>query len=69
MKAFISCDIEGISGITGPEETDPSKHAHERSRKLMTGDVNAAIEGALLAGADEILVNDYHWTMRNVLIE
>lgn len=69
MKAFISCDIEGISGITGPEETDPTKHAHERSRKLMTGDVNAAIEGALLAGADEILVNDSHWTMRNVLIE
>lgn len=69
MKVFISCDLEGISGITGPEETDPSKRAHERSRKLMTADVNAAIEGASVAGADEILVNDSHWTMRNVLIE
>ena len=42
---------------------------HARSRKLMTADVNAAIEGALLGGTDEILVNDSHWNMRNILLE
>ena len=35
----------------------------------MAGDVNAAIEGALLAGAEEIVVNDAHGTMRNLCIE
>ena len=69
MKVFISCDMEGISGITGPEETDPAKHTYERCRKLMTADVNSAVEGALLGGATEVLVNDSHWNMRNILIE
>ena len=35
----------------------------------MTGDANAAILGAYDAGADEVLVNDSHWTMRNLLLE
>lgn len=35
----------------------------------MTQEVNAAIEGALAAGATEILVNDSHGSMRNILIE
>jgi len=69
MKVFISCDMEGVSGITGPEETNPKKDAYRRFRKIMTGDVNAAVEGALLAGATEILVNDSHWDMRNILVE
>ena len=69
MKLFISCDMEGISGVTGPDDVDPSKDAYQRFRKIMTGDVNAAIEGALLGGADEILVNDSHNGMRNILIE
>jgi D-amino peptidase len=69
MKVFISCDMEGISGVTGPDDVDPKKEAYNRFRKVMTGDVNAAIEGALLSGADEILVNDSHNGMRNILIE
>lgn len=51
MKVFISCDMEGISGITSPDETNPEKHVYERSRRLMTGDCNAAVEGVLLAGS------------------
>jgi D-amino peptidase len=35
----------------------------------MLGEVNAAIEGALKGGATEVLVNDSHWDMRNLLIE
>jgi len=69
MKLFISCDMEGISGITGPNETDPEKPEYQRCRHLMVGDVNAAIEGALAADADEVLVNDSHDGMRNILIE
>jgi D-amino peptidase len=35
----------------------------------MTGDANAAILGAYDGGADEVLVNDSHWIMRNLLLE
>jgi len=69
MKLFISCDMEGISGVTGSDETDPQKEAYQRCRRLMVGDVNAAIEGALAAGVSEILVNDSHDGMRNIMIE
>ena len=69
MKVFISCDMEGISGVTGADDVDPKKEAYSRFRKIMTGDVNAAVEGAMLAGAEEILINDSHGHMRNILIE
>ena len=61
--------MEGISGVTGPDDVNPKKAAYERFRRLMTGDVNAAVEGAVLGGADEVLVNDSHDGMRNILIE
>jgi D-amino peptidase len=35
----------------------------------MTGDANAAVQGAFDAGATEVVVNDSHWIMRNLLIE
>jgi len=69
MRLFISCDMEGISGVTGSDDIDPKKEPYQRFRKIMTGDVNAAIEGALMAGVDEVLVNDSHNGMRNILIE
>src|SRR5262249_58435340 len=42
---------------------------YQRGRVFMTGDANAAILGAYDAGADEVLVNDSHWIMRNLLLE
>lgn len=39
---------------------------YERGRALLLGEVNAAIEGALAAGATEVVVNDAHWTMHNL---
>ncbi|MFQ6016543.1 MAG: M55 family metallopeptidase, partial [Anaerolineae bacterium] len=61
--------MEGISGIVDGSHTDPSHKEYERGRKFMTGDVNAAVEGALAGGATEVVVNDSHWTMHNILIE
>ncbi|HHY75654.1 MAG TPA: M55 family metallopeptidase [Firmicutes bacterium] len=70
MKVFISCDIEGVSGVVvaGPQ-TSPEGKDYGRARDLMTGEVNAAIRGALKAGATEIVVNDSHGPMTNILIE
>jgi D-amino peptidase len=69
LKIFISCDMEGISGVTAVDDCNPTKDAYQRFRKIMVGDVNAAIEGAFEAGAKEVLVNDSHDGMRNLMIE
>jgi D-amino peptidase len=69
MKVFVSVDMEGVSGITDPEDVLPDGADYQRGRVFMTGDANAAILGAYDAGADEVLVNDSHWIMRNLLLE
>ncbi len=69
MKVFISADMEGVSGIVHSDQTDPSHREYQHARRLMLNEVNAAVEGALAGGAHEILVNDSHWDMRNLIIE
>ena len=69
MKVFISADMEGVAGVVHQEHTGRDGREHDRARKLMTLEVNSAIVGALEAGAKEILVNDSHGTMRNLLPE
>lgn len=68
-KVYISADMEGISGIVGDDQLSPGGGEYGRSRKLMAEDVNAAIRGALAAGATEIVVNDSHGSQRNLLPE
>ena len=36
---------------------------------MFTSDVNAAVAGFFDGGADEVLINEAHWTMRNLLLE
>jgi len=69
LKVYISADMEGVAGIVHGDHTLRDGKEHERARKLMTYEVNAAIEGALEAGATTILVNDSHGTMRNIIPE
>jgi D-amino peptidase len=73
VRVFISVDMEGVAGVVHEDQTDPTdaRHAGEynRFRRLMTAEANAAVEGALAAGATRILVNDSHWLMRNLLAE
>ena len=68
MKIFISVDMEGITGIVHFNQVLPGKEDYKQSRELMVGDVNAAIDGALEAGAKEVLVNDSHNTMTNIIL-
>ncbi|MBV8667976.1 MAG: M55 family metallopeptidase, partial [Candidatus Eremiobacteraeota bacterium] len=42
---------------------------YARSCELMTAEVRAACEGATAGGATDILVNDSHWNMRNIIHE
>ncbi|UED72345.1 M55 family metallopeptidase [Brevibacillus sp. DP1.3A] len=69
MKVFISLDMEGISGLSEWEDVIPGRRHYEAGRRLLTQDVNAAIEGALEAGATEIIVNESHGPMNNIILE
>lgn len=63
LKVFISVDMEGISGIVGGSGQPADSQAN---RKIMAGDVNAAIEGVLDLGEAEVVVSDGHGGMRNI---
>ncbi len=69
MKIYISADMEGISGVVGLAQVSPEDKEYERFRKLMTREVNAVVEAAVQCGAKEVLINDSHNTMDNILIE
>ncbi len=66
MKVFISSDIEGTAGIVDWEQVRGPGVEYEIGRQLLTDEVNAAIDGAVQAGAGHILVNDAHRTMHNL---
>ncbi len=69
MKVFIAADMEGATGVAHPEHLMPGGDDYQPARRWYTGDVNAAVEGAVAAGAEEVWVNDGHGTMRNLLID
>ncbi|MCI3224892.1 M55 family metallopeptidase [Streptomyces sp. NP-1717] len=69
MKILISADMEGATGVTWPGDVLPGTPQWERCRTLFTSDVNAAVLGFLDGGADDVLINEAHWSMRNLLIE
>lgn len=68
-KVFICADMEGISGISGPEQTGGNGADYGRARKMMAEDVNAAIRGAVEGGATTVVVIDSHGNGRNILRE
>jgi D-amino peptidase len=69
MRILIACDMEGITGVVNWDQVTPGHFEYPRFRKLMTQDVNAAIQGAYEAGATEVIVADGHWNGTNILIE
>ncbi|MFD4828819.1 M55 family metallopeptidase [Streptomyces uncialis] len=69
MKILISADMEGATGVTWPADVLPGTPEWQRCRAMFTSDVNAAALGFLDGGADSVLVNEAHWTMRNLLLE
>lgn len=69
-KVLISADMEGISIIVHPAETNPDRYDYERGRALMTAEVNAVIAGVLDAEPSaDVLVADAHGPFRNLLPE
>lgn len=77
MKVLISADMEGTCGVTSWVQVMPPEYGgepastaeYERARLRLTREVNAAVEGALAAGAEEVIVNESHDGMRNLIPE
>ncbi|MCU0484585.1 MAG: M55 family metallopeptidase [Anaerolineales bacterium] len=69
MKILIAADMEGITGVVQWDQVNTTHPEYARFRRLMTADVNAAIQGAFDAGATEVIVTDGHAYGRNILIE
>ncbi|UMZ74879.1 M55 family metallopeptidase [Natranaerofaba carboxydovora] len=69
MRVYISCDLEGITGVVKESQLQAGGEGYERARKIMTKEVNAAAGGAFEAGASVVVVNDAHDKMDNILIE
>lgn len=70
MKLFICADMEGATGIVHRDQLVPDGGAaYVAGCRLLTGDINAAVEGAVAAGVTEVVVSEGHRHMRNVDIE
>ena len=62
----MSADMEGCTGVTDVHQTVNGRPEYAFGCKMELHDVRAAAEGALEAGADEVLVNDAHGRKINV---
>jgi D-amino peptidase len=54
---FLITDAEGVGGVCRQEQAEPKD---AEMRQLLTGEINAAVDGFLSGGADEVLVWDGH---------
>ena len=66
MRVYISVDMEGIAGVSHHKPTSRTDSEYPAAVALMVGEANAAIAGAMSAGATDILVNDSHGGMYNL---
>jgi D-amino peptidase len=66
MRVYISIDFEGVAGIVDWAQCREGGPGYELGCSLMLAETNAAIRGAVAGGANEIVVNDSHSTMRNL---
>jgi D-amino peptidase len=68
-KVFISVDMEGIWGVAHGDQTSPTGEGYGPARRWMAEDTNAVIAGLREAGAGEVVVNDSHGSMRNIIAD
>jgi D-amino peptidase len=67
-RLYISADMEGTAAVASWTQVEPTNTTeYPYYRRLMSLEVRAAIDGARAAGAGDVLVNDSHYHMRNVL--
>jgi D-amino peptidase len=67
LNVFISVDMEGLTGVVTGAEVNGAGPDYAHFRTIMAGETNAAIEGAIQAGATGVLVRDSHGSKQNLL--
>jgi D-amino peptidase len=64
VKVYILSDLEGVGGVTRFDDWSGRRAAphpmHRQMATLMLGEINAAVAGAVAAGAETIVVRDGH---------
>src|SRR4051812_34680433 len=58
MRVYLSVDVEGVAGVVDWDQVRGDNRAYHEMCRLTTLETNEAIEGALAAGATEIVIND-----------
>lgn len=66
MRILISTDLEGASGVVSLDPADAG--AYLAARRWLTGDVNAAVEGAMEVGPVSFVVHEAHWLAGETLL-
>jgi len=71
MNLYISCDMEGTAGVCSWQQVDARNYTPDYFiyQKYMTAEVCAAVDGARSAGATQVLINDSHGPMRNLILD
>lgn len=69
MNVFISADLEGVCGVCSTNQWESGGSGYARACEWMVGEVNAAVEGAVEAGARRVVVRDAHGEGTNIDIE
>jgi D-amino peptidase len=69
-RIFIVTDLEGVGGVNSAEEQLlPGQRRYDESRRLLAGEVNAAVEGVLKGGASEVVIWDGHDGSRTLSVD
>lgn len=68
LKVYISVDMEGVAGVVSWSQVTPGEPDYPHARQWMTEEANAAVAGAFDGGATDVVVNDAHDGMRNLLL-
>jgi len=69
-KVFMITDMEGVDGVFDTDlQCIPNKSPrYEETRKLLTGEIHAAVDGLMEGGSTEVVVWDGHWSGTNLSV-
>jgi len=61
VRILIVTDMEGVGGVNNADEQLlPGQRRFEETHRLLAGELSAAVEGVLAAGASEVVIWDGH---------
>jgi D-amino peptidase len=69
LKALISADVEGMTGVTCTADCMPGTPEFARFQPIFTREVNSVALGFFDGGVEDVLVCEAHGSMRNLLLE